>query len=84
MAKNQEWNYIQVNVNVGNKKKLKKKTQQNTTKQTKKHTKNNKKTQYMKCLQEHNWASSRENLFSGFPTMYDSNRPAQQQSLARF
>ena len=28
-------------------------------------------------------ASSRENLSSGFPTRYDSNRPAQLQKLAR-
>ena len=31
----------------------------------------------------HNWASSRQNLSSGFPTKQDSNRTAQLQRLAR-
>ena len=33
-------------------------------------------------FQIYKWALSRENLYSGFSTMYDSNRPAQLQRLA--
>ena len=37
--------------------------------------------QSSKETQSIKWASSRENLSSGFPTRYYSNRPAQLQSI---